>query len=417
MKAAVKPHRRSKPSIHRNNLSIASWEGLPSVIFQTLLGGQFLTGFLLYLGATSGELGFVLAITTFVNIAQIAVAFLIQRLRSRRRPLIIFIILHRTLWGTTGLVPFLFPKEYWVPAFIVLYMVTCVFGTISGMLWSSVISDLVPQRVRGRYFGIRNTLLNAAGTVILFAGGVLLDHYPQRQGFLILYIVVWICIAANIAIFFFYPDIPFERSDETKFWPMLQRPLKDASFIQSTAFLAGFLFLQNLVVPLYSYIMLQRLNLSYQTVSLMNIMQTLSMMGSFYVWGNLNAKFSNKKLLYWTLPLVAASCLLWGALSVFPTLLVLLAAHAFLGIGIGGFNQLAFNFMIGDTPKKDRPMYMATYSAITGMASFFGPLLGGKLQEWLGDAPDWVQVYGMQLAVGAGMLVLVITLGKRILLR
>ncbi|MCP1424482.1 hypothetical protein J3D43_002998 [Paenibacillus xylanexedens] len=36
-----------------------------------MLGGPFLTGFLLYLGAGSRHIGFVLAITTFVNIAQI----------------------------------------------------------------------------------------------------------------------------------------------------------------------------------------------------------------------------------------------------------------------------------------------------------------------------------------------------------
>lgn len=411
----LKFYTRRKTSHQRRNLAIATWEGVPAVIFQTLLGGQFLTGYLLYLGATSGQLGFVLAITTFVNIAQIAVAFLIQRLTSRKWALVLFVALHRILWASTGLVPFLFPQPYWVRAFIGFYVVAFLFNTVGSMLWNSLISDIVPARVRGRYFGIRNTLLNALGTLTMFIGGMILDRFPESQGFLYLYIIVWVCVIANIIMFMFYPDVTFERSAESKFLPMLRKPLRDSSFIKATLFLASFLFLQNLVVPLYSYVMLELLKINYQTISLLNVSQTLTMMGSFYIWGNLNARYSNRRLLFWTLPIIAASILTWGMLSVSQELPVLFAAHMLFGIGVGGFNQLAFNFMIGDTPKSERPMYMAMYSAITGVAAFFGPLLGGKVYEWIVDWPKWIQVFGMQLAVGTAMIVLALVLGRRIL--
>ncbi|MFD3258264.1 MFS transporter [Paenibacillus lentus] len=411
----LKFYTRRKTSLQRRNLAIATWEGVPAVIFQTLLGGQFLTGYLLYLGATSGQLGFVLAITTFVNIAQIAVAFLIQRLTSRKWALVLFVALHRILWASTGLVPFLFPQPYWVSAFIGFYVAAFLFNTIGAMLWNSLISDIVPARVRGRYFGIRNTFLNALGTLTMFIGGMILDRFPESQGFLYLYIIVWVCVIANIIMFMFYPDVTFERSVESKFLPMLRKPLRDSSFIKATLFLASFLFLQNLVVPLYSYVMLELLKINYQTISLLNVSQTLTMMGSFYIWGNLNARYSNRRLLFWTLPIIAASILTWGMLSISRELPVLFAAHMLFGIGVGGFNQLAFNFMIGDTPKSERPMYMAMYSAITGVAAFFGPLLGGKVYEWIVDWPKWIQVFGMQLAVGTAMIVLALVLGRRIL--
>ncbi|MNE80501.1 Major Facilitator Superfamily protein [compost metagenome] len=102
-------------------------------------------------------------------------------------------------------------------------------------------------------------------------------------------------------------------------------------------------------------------------------------------------------------------------LSIFPLLVVLIIAHVIFGIGVGGFNQLAFNFMIGDTPKTERPMYIAVYSAITGVAAFFGPLIGGKVYEWIHHWPSWMQIYGMQLLVGVLMIALATTLGRRIL--
>jgi MFS family permease len=209
--------------------------------------------------------------------------------------------------------------------------------------------------------------------------------------------------------------VPFEKSEEHKFLPMFKKPLKDTLFMKSTLFLAAWLLLQNLTVPLYSYVMLQLLHINYETLSLLNVSQTLFMMASFYVWGNLNAKYSNKRLLFFTLPIIALSSLMWGLLSVLPMLLVLFAAHIVFGVGVGGFNQLAFNFIIGDTPKKERPMYMATYAALTGLSSFFGPLIGGQLYEKIAHWPQWTQVYGMQLVVGTLMIALAFLLGRRIL--
>ncbi|KAA2301432.1 MFS transporter, partial [Clostridioides difficile] len=123
---------------------------------------------------------------------------------------------------------------------------------------------------------------------------------------------------ANTVIYFFYPDVPFERSSEKVFWRMFIKPFQDRSFLKATLFLAVWLLIQTLIVPLYSYVMLDLLNINYQTVSLITVVQTLVMMAGFYVWGNLNARFSNKTLLFWTLPVIALSCLSWGLMSFMP---------------------------------------------------------------------------------------------------
>lgn len=408
-----RPHR--VVSSQRKHLLTATWEGVPAVIYQTLLGGPFLTGYLLYLGAESREVGFVLAVTTFFNVIQILAAYLIQRLQYRKKSMIVFTILNRLMWGATGVIPFVFEEKWWIPTFLVMYMGAFITGTVSGILWTSIISDMVPAKIRGRYFGIRNTILNALGALVLFVGGVILDRYPGGTGFLILFIIAWIAIAANLTLFFFYPDPPFERSKERRFWPMVRKPLSDQPFIKSTLFLGAWLFLQTLVVPLYSYAMLDVLHISYSVMSIMTVVQTAIMMVGFYVWGNLNARFSNRTLLYWTLPLIAMSCMSWGLISILPIIPVLVLSHILLGAGVGGFNQLAFNFMIGDTPKGERPMFIAMYSAITGLASFLGPLIGGQIFKWMESTPAWIQQYGFQTIVGVIMLLTAFTLGRKVL--
>ncbi|MEW9699820.1 hypothetical protein [Paenibacillus sp. SI8] len=79
---------RRKISAQRKYLMVATLEGFPAVIILQLLGGPFLTGYLLYLGATSTEIGFVLAITTVVNVVQILMAIVMQKFSNRKLMLV-----------------------------------------------------------------------------------------------------------------------------------------------------------------------------------------------------------------------------------------------------------------------------------------------------------------------------------------
>jgi MFS family permease len=394
----------SKFSNNRRYLWIATVEGVPATIMGTLLGGPFMTGYLLFLGASSGQIGFVFAVTTFVNIVQIWMAYQIQTIKNRKLIYVVFASLHRILWAATGLIPLVMDKEWWVLSFIVLFTSAFLVNSAAAVVWSTLISDMVLGPIRGRYFGIRNTILNAIGSLTLFIGGQILDKYTGWSGFAILYVIIGICAVLNIIAFFGYPNLPFEKSTESKFLPMLKKPLKDASFMKAVYFLAGWLLIQTITIPFFSYIMLKTLKISYQQVSTITVVQTVVMMMSFYIWGNLNARYSNKRLLFWTLPLVALSCLMWGGLAFLPTLVVLYSAHILLGIGSGGFNQLAFNYLIGDTPKSERSMFIAMYSAITGFATFLGPLLGGWIYGQLAGFPNWVEEYGISVFIGVILL-------------
>ncbi|MCM3339186.1 hypothetical protein M3650_11175 [Paenibacillus sp. MER TA 81-3] len=57
------------------------------------------------------------------------------------------------------------------------------------------------------------------------------------------------------------------------------------------------LFLQNTILPSYSYMMLELLGIGYDRVSIITVVQTVVSMCSLYVWGTLNARYSNKYLL------------------------------------------------------------------------------------------------------------------------
>ncbi|TBL70553.1 MFS transporter [Paenibacillus thalictri] len=391
---------KRKISDYRRGLWAATMEGFPAIVVLQLLGGPFLTGYLLFLGATSEQIGIVLAVTTLVNIVQLGAAVAMQKIKSRKMTLVLFGSMHRLLWVSTGLIPFVLPQVWWVDAYIVLYFLAFLSNGIGSVVWTSMMGDMVPAAVRGKYIGIRNTIVWAIGGVCIYAGGQILEKYPGAEGFHLIYIICAICTVLNIIAFFFYPNPPFAKSTELDIRGMLRRPFQDAMFRRAVLFLSAYLLVQGLAVPFFNFVMLDVLKLGYSLVSMYTLLMTLVMMVSYYLWGALNSKYSTQLLLLWSLPFIGLSCLLWGGIAFLPALLVLGAVHILLGIGTGGFNLLAFNFIIGDTPKSERPMFIAVYSALTGIAGFIGPLLGGVIFKHAANWPEWLQQYGICAITG-----------------
>jgi MFS family permease len=402
---------RRNESENRKGLRIMLLEGIPANIIGSLLGGPLQTAFLLYLGFTSAQIGIVLAIPSFTLLIQIVVAFAMQKWRNRRFFVLLFGVGHRILWVATGLIPLLSPHAAWVPLYILLFLFSFTSAQISGIIWTSLMADAVPPSVRGKYFGIRNTIHFAVVCTTLLVGGQIMEWLPGSTGFTVLYVVSALCIVWNGWELARYPNPPFQPSENGSSVSMLFRPFADKAFMSATIFIALFLLAQNIAVPLFSYAMLNILKLNYSEVTLITMLQNVAMMVSYYYWGVLNGRYPARKLLLWTFPLIAGSCFAWLGMSVLPAMPILIIVHILLGVGLGGYNLLVFNFLIGDSPKSERPMYVAVFSALTGFAGFLGPLGGGWLYKAADDGPLWIQKYGLTAITGAALLALALGIG------
>src|SRR5690606_13441712 len=139
----------------RQGMQVAVIEGIWAMLLLTMLSGPFLTAYLLYLGANSTQIGLVLAIPALANLLQVLAAVYMQRITNRKRAFILFTSVHRLIGLSTGAIPFLLPKELWLVSFIIIYFLYCAINAFAGVIWTSLISDMVPAQVRGKYFGIR----------------------------------------------------------------------------------------------------------------------------------------------------------------------------------------------------------------------------------------------------------------------
>lgn len=403
-------HRKNLSS-YRRGLLTSIMEGIPATIISNMLGGPILTAYILYLGGASEEVGLVMAIPALANMIQLVAAYYMQRINNRRLFLVIMGITHRLIWVATGFIPFLVAEEYRVTVFIAMFLVSFLSASTSAMFWTSIIADMVPPKVRGRYFGIRNTIHWAIASLSLLIGGQILEHMNEHTGFVLLYSISAICAVWNAIELWRYPNPLFEKSVESSSARRFLKPLRDASYMKATLFIALFILVQNVGVPLFSFVMLDILKISYLWITVITTVQMVVMMFSYYYWGTLNSRFASRTLLLWTLPIIALSCLLWAGIELLPVILVLMLVHIALGFGLGGYNLVVFNFVIGDTPKADRPMYIAVFSALTGLTGFLGPMIGGWIYKQIENSPYWLQSYGIALFTGMLLLALALTIG------
>jgi len=166
---------------NRADLKNSFYDGMFAHMFATLTSGVFLTGFALYLGMNDLMIGLLAAVPFLVTAFQLPTSYFITKNGRRKRIVLIASSMARSIWIFVLMVaaaPFLSMP---IKSFIILGLVFIAhaFISISYVSWLSWISELVPEKMRGRFFGTRNMLNGAAGMTVMVLLGKFLDYMSK----------------------------------------------------------------------------------------------------------------------------------------------------------------------------------------------------------------------------------------------
>ncbi|MDH5684772.1 MAG: MFS transporter, partial [candidate division WOR-3 bacterium] len=280
-------------------LRISVIEGSFAQIHINLTGGMFLTGFALYLGANAFQIGLLAAIPALLTSFGFLSGILVNRLKGRKRPVVLSSGFARGLF----FIPVIFLLlNYKMGLGYFLLLVGMVNGllTIANNMWIGWMSDLVPKEIRGRYFGIRNTILGFVGMVISFTGARMLDYFKglehTSEGFALIFGLSAISSTIAAILLSQQPEIAITPKP-VALKKMVLSPLTDKNFRKFLGFITFWYLTSGIASPFYLVFLLKNLNLTYSTIALYSIFAGAMSLIFQMLWGRAIDKFRSKPVL------------------------------------------------------------------------------------------------------------------------
>ena len=405
--ASVQPppqHQLSTQDI-RTSLKASTLDGIFAAVFVSITGGVLLTNFLLQLGASPVEIGMLSSIPMLLNLLQPLGAYFADRTTSRHiyclwifgvsRLLWLFLILGIgwVSWSTTD------PHRLvsWTLAMV---LVTHILESLGSSSWVSWMAALVPHRLRGRYFGLRNSAASLTNLLSAPLLGFAVSAWPSGpiQGYgMVLFLGVLLGII-SLGFQFFMVDVNpqhpvlsvFSRSkpsgvsckDTEDKRPNISI-LKDSNFLIFLLYIGVWTFAVNLSTPFFNLYLLDNLKLDLNWVTLYTSLTAGANLVMLVLWGKLADRLGNRPLLLLVGILAAVTPLFWlgvgtDSISQWVWLPVI---HLFSGGTWAAIELCSSNIQMEIAPVEHPSSYFAIAAAVAGVCGALGTTAGGFLAQ------------------------------------
>ncbi len=352
---------------------------------------NFVTPFALALKATTAQVGLLSSIPNLiVGFSQLAAPQLSEKAGSRKGLILPMVFMHAIMFIPILLIPFIFggSQVWWLIGFIT---VSTVFGAIANPAWGSLMADLVPIRLRGRYFSSRGQIAGIITLVFSFIAGGILQVLTDTPfiGFAILFggATVFRLLSLYFLSRMYEPETPDNVEDDRSLLHMVSH-VGSSNLGRFTIYIALVCFVTNLASPFFSVYMLSDLQFDYLTFTIVTSAAALASLAFLTYWGRRADLAGNIKVVKLTSFMIPLVPLLWLASK---NVYYLIFAQIISGFAWSGFNLAGGNFVYDASEAQNRTKHIAVFNAITCLATFLGGLIGGYL------VPVLPKLFGYQL--------------------
>ena len=377
----------------RESLTYSIYDGVLANMFATLTGGVFLTGFAVYLGMNEFTIGLLGAMPFLVTIFQLPAAYFIQNRGNRKKVSVRCSLAARTMWIPILVVALLpvVSASIKVPIVLALIFLHYALGSASFVAWLSWMSDLVPDRMRGNFFGTRNMLAGAASMLVMVIFGTMLDGLRNLSsnglplGFSITFLAAVLFGVASIS-FLRRVSEPAHTSPAVRidFGGQLLLPFRDRNFRRFLSFSFFWSFSVYFASPFFALYFLRDLGYGYGFIATLGMLSAFADLVGMRLWGKLSDTTRNKPIIYFAGWVAIFLPLSW--VFVRPESMVLPILLHLLGGGMwAGINLCKNNLLLRISPREDRALYLSVYNVVGGLGASVGPILGGLVVQAFGQ--------------------------------
>lgn len=363
-------------------------EGITTSITMGILD-YYLVPYALFLGATSQQIGFLIAVPPlFASISQLFAVKAVRLVGNSRLRLLLFGIGIQTiiLFFISMFSLFHFPKNILILTFFITLFGT--LGTIIGPSWGSLVSDYLPPNQRGLYFGDRSRAIGISSVMGLCLWGTLLTFMKTTSlpaGFFLVFLAA---AAFRFASFYYMSkmvDLPMHKSPDSDFtFAKFLLRFRESNFVRFIFYVASISFAVQLANPYFNIYMLRDLHFSYLTYMVVHLSGVIAGLIAFPIWGRHADALGNARILKISSFLIPVVPILW---LISPNPFYLAVTNALAGFIWSGFNLCTTNFIYDSVTPHKRLRCLGYFNLINGTAIFAGASLGGFLAERI--PPIW----------------------------
>lgn len=377
----------------RTSLKALTTEGAFATVFYSIIGGAVLSNFLLDLGASTVEIGMLASIPQLTNLLQPLGAYLGDRMKSRHWYSVLIFGSSRLPWLTIVLGIWLVSSSRIHPHDLVLWTLAIIcltnfleaLGRASFLSWLAV---LVPDRMRGRFFGFRNSIVTSTNFIAVPLLGLAVSKWPggSLQGFgavlilgiafgvLSLVFQLWMTDVNPQAVHGATGDTDRGSPRET-----VLSFLKNANFLRFLLYSGLWSFGVNFSAPFFNLYLLGDLNIDVSVVTLYNSLGAGANLLMQIFWGKLADRIGNRPLTIVVGILVAVTPLLWLEAGTAPIFLWAWFPflHLLAGATWAAIDLCSGNLMMSVTPLRNQSIYFAIAALVPGLTGAIGITAGG----------------------------------------
>jgi len=392
--------RRKRNSVARDairNTILAQATGLilPQVLFQ----GGVISLLVLTLGGSEFEVGVIFTVFNLCAVAQLFAAPYVDA-GSRKRILLVSLLVAAI---DISLLFLIYPLDHLLSDSAALwFLVAVVFGyavavNVATSAWFPLLTEIVPARIRGRFFGRMRMIWQLTSFVVTLLSGWFLGSNPTLGRF---YLVFTLGIVFHFTRLYFIrrlPDPPPPRTGRSEsILRDLHRPLADVQFRKFLTFIFIVFGLNAATLPF----VIPYLKVDLGFPSSLSVYASASIafgsVLSLVWWGKLADRWGNRFVFLLGILTTSLSFLLFALTPHFTVdakRAFLTAALGFTlqGIGLSGIGIGHTVRMMVEAPAKYRGPYMALVGFSIGLFTGIGPFVSGLVLERL---PASLSVFG-----------------------
>lgn len=391
--------------VHSMRLSVLA--GCLGMLWMSLSVGLPLTMFMEAIGASGVMIGLLGTVRLMSMAAQIPGAMLCEHLGSRKRVWATLAILHRALWVVPAILALLWsPNLHWVPlAVLAVIALSEILGNASGAPWVSWMTDLVPSKTSGSFWGTRQSVIMAVSVLGLWLAGFILDRYQAAGSPTV--DLTGFAVVFGLAAFLGVSDVlvhlgvreprPSPADQAASQLDRMLSPLRNRDFRQLTLAI-GIWNMGFAMVATFGVVYLKKdFSLSYSELAALTVAGAVGAVVTGYFMGKLIDRLGARisaALLFLTAPLtmlgyffINTSRLHWGTLEISQATVVIFSISIVGGALFSGIGLCQMRLIGMLSIPSGRTMWMAVHSCLVGLLAAMGPVIGGLIMDWFSSHP------------------------------